>query len=260
MAPFDRGLTERFPLPAYDQPAPRHHVPESRFGVWFLDTWMWKDRVLRVALRDLQGLMARPHAHYPVVLDAGCGHGRSFAALKRAFRPRRIIGVDCDPKVLANARRRAAESGRMEVTVMEGSCADLPLAAASVDLIFCHQTFHHLVDQHGALSEFHRVLKPGGVLLFAESTRAYIETWIIRWFFRHPMEVQRSADEYLALLRSHGFVVAADAVSYPYLWWSRPDLGLLERIFGIAPPAPGHRDETLVNAVAIKPAPSFAPT
>ena len=51
---------------------------------------------------------------------------------------------------------------------------------ASVDVVFCHQTFHHLTRQREALREFHRVLKPGGLLLFAESTRAYIESWIIR--------------------------------------------------------------------------------
>ena len=56
-----------------------------------------------------------------------------------------------------------------------------------MDLIFCHQTFHHLVEQERALAEFYRVLKPGGYLLFAESTEAYIDTWVIRWLFRHPM-------------------------------------------------------------------------
>ena len=107
-----------------------------------------------------------------------------------------------------------------------------------------------LVDQEGAIREFHRVLKPGGLLLFAESTRAYIESWLIRALFRHPMEVQKSAPEYLALIRSAGFEVPEDAVSLPYLWWSRSDLGLAERIFGVSPPAV--REETLLNLVALR--------
>src|SRR5207344_2832291 len=106
--------------------------------------------------------------------------------------------------------------------------AALGLADSSVDLVFCHQTFHHLTRQDEALREFHRVLKPGGLLLFAESTRAYIHSWIIRLFFRHPMHLQRSADEYMAMLRSHGFRFSPDNVSFPYLWWSRSDLGAME--------------------------------
>jgi len=121
----------------------------------------------------------------------------------------------------------------------------------SVDLLFCHQTFHHLIEQEAAIQEFFRVLKPGGILLFAESTRRYIHSWMIRLLFRHPMEVQKTAEEYLALVRSAGFEVAPTAISYPYLWWSRNDLGLLERLLHIKPRT--DREETLLNLVAVKP-------
>jgi len=77
---------------------------------------------------------------------------------------------------------------------------------------------------------------------------------VIRWLFRHPMEVQKSADEYLAMLRQQGFEFSERNVSYPYLWWSRSeDFGLLER-WGIRKPKPfGQRNETLVNAAVRKP-------
>jgi hypothetical protein len=65
------------------------------------------------------------------------------------------------------------------------------------------------------------------------------------------MDAQHSAAEYIRMIRDQGFQVAPDRVSFPYLWWSRSDLGLLERI-GIAPPKPGEREETLVNLVASK--------
>ena len=85
-------------------------------------------------------------------------------------------------------------------------------------MVFCHQTFHHIVDQHKAIREFHRVLKPSGILLFAESTRKYIHSWLIRTLFRHPMDVQKSASEYLELIRKAGFEVPEKAISLPYLW------------------------------------------
>ena len=120
----------------------------------------------------------------------------------------------------------------------------------SVDMVFCHQTFHHLIDQNTALAEFHRVLKPGGLLLLAESTRKYIHSWIIRLLFRHPMDVQRNAEEYLSMIRGAGFSLAPGAISYPYLWWSRGDFGITERLFGVK--SPTVREETLVNLVAIR--------
>ncbi|HEX9448947.1 MAG TPA: methyltransferase domain-containing protein, partial [Dongiaceae bacterium] len=125
------------------------------------------------------------------------------------------------------------------------------LADASVDMIFCHQTFHHLVEQEAALAEFIRILRPGGLLLFAESTRKYIHSWIIRLLFRHPMHVQRTATEYLAMIRWAGFEVPAASISLPYLWWSRADLGILESWFRIRPPK--DHEETLINLVAQKP-------
>ena len=100
------------------------------------------------------------------------------------------------------------------------------------------------------MAEFFRILKPGGVVLFAESTRRYIHSLPIRLLFRHPMDVQRTAEEYLAIIRGAGFVLPDERISMPYLWWSRPDIGIFELI-GL--PVPEKREETLVNAVAVKP-------
>jgi ubiquinone/menaquinone biosynthesis C-methylase UbiE len=224
-------------------------VPETRVGFWFLGTHTWETHVVQVALNDLQRLIGEPKASYPVVLDAGCGQGKSFKFLHQRFSPERLIGVDMEEQCLQRARAEAAKQ-QVSVDVRRGNLAALDVADNSVDLLFCHQTFHHLVDQEQALREFFRVLRPGALLLFAESTRAYIDSWIIRLFFRHPMEVQRSAAEYMAMLRAHGFVFGPENVSFPYLWWSRWDLGAREW-FGF--PLPKERDETLVNVVARKP-------
>lgn len=225
------------------------HVPESRFGIWFLRTETWAVHVLARAIKDLDRLIRDRQPSYPAIVDVGCGSGRSLKLLRDRFAPRRLIGIDIDPEMLAVA---AAEAARHGVTVefKQGTSSRLPLPSQSVDMVFCHQTFHHLIDQESAIREFHRVLKPGGLLLFAESTKAYIDSWIIRLLFRHPMEVQKTAPEYLALVRAAGFDVDPRSISYPYLWWSRPDLGIMERWFGVTPPAV--REETLINLVAVR--------
>lgn len=232
----------------------RDFVPESRFGFWFLNTHTWEKEVIRDALDRLVPVIDQPRSSYPVVLDAGCGQGRSLHLLQERFRPQRLIGLDAETKCLKRARRTATKHA-LQVELLEGDCAALSLPDASVDLVFCHQTFHHLVHQERALAEFHRVLKPGGLLLFAESTREYINTWFIRFLFRHPMEVQRSADEYLAMIRGAGFVFGPRNVLLPYLWWSRTTLkGLLEMLHVRRIPPPGQRRETLVYMAGVKPA------
>ncbi|VVN16817.1 Ubiquinone/menaquinone biosynthesis C-methyltransferase UbiE [Pseudomonas fluorescens] len=230
-----------------------HYVEETRFGFWFLRSYTWQHHVLRVAINDLRSLFSEPLPSHPVLLDAGCGQGKSFQYLHQTFAPQRLIGVDADPHSLALSSEEAVRQG-MDVELIGSDCATLAVPDASVDLLFCHQTFHHLVEQDKALAEFYRVLKPGGYLLFAESTEAYIDTWVIRWLFRHPMHVQKSAAGYLEMLRREGFEFEAQNVSYPYLWWSRAkDFGLLERLRLRRPKPFGEREETLVNVVARKP-------
>lgn len=230
-----------------------NYVEETRLGFRFLRSHTWQHHVLRVAINDLRSLFGAQPPQNPVILDAGCGQGKSFQYLHAVFNPAQIMGVDADP-VSLKLSQEEAERRRLNATFIGSDCAALKLPDASVDMVFCHQTFHHLVEQEKALAEFYRVLKPGGYLLFAESTEAYIDTWVIRWFFRHPMHVQKSAEQYLQMLRDQGFGFAAHNVSYPYLWWSRAkDFGLLERLKLISPKRFGEREETLVNVVARKP-------
>src|SRR5688500_14902642 len=147
-------------------------VPETRVGFWFLGTQTWETRVIRVALADLMRLVPEDGLpRRPVVLDVGCGQGKSFRPLEETFAPQKIIAIDIEPECL---QRAAAEVQGMPVDLRRGDLSALELADGSVDLIFCHQTFHHLTRQRQALSEFYRVLKPGGFFFSAESPRAYI--------------------------------------------------------------------------------------
>jgi ubiquinone/menaquinone biosynthesis C-methylase UbiE len=229
------------------------YVEETRIGFHFLRSHTWQHHVLRVAINDLKRLIGEPQPQGGSLLDVGCGQGKSFRLLRDAFQPARILGLDADPHSIDLSSAEAEREG-IEADLFTADCAQIPLPDASVDIVFCHQTFHHLVEQERALAEFWRVLKPGGWLLFAESTKAYIDTWVIRWFFRHPMDVQKTADEYLDMLRRQGFAFGPANVSFPYLWWSRSkDFGLMERWGLRAPPPPGQREETLVNAAVRKP-------
>lgn len=224
-------------------------VEETEFGNWFLKSKTWKTQVLCRALNDLQRMMPVDNAQYPQVLDVGCGFGHSFDELATRFSPDLITGLDADPGLTTRAGEAAAACP-CNVRLHAANAAHMDLPDSAFDLVFCHQTFHHIVEQEAAMAEFFRVLRPGGVLLFAESTRRYIHSLPIKLLFRHPMDVQKTAEEYISIIRTAGFDLPNERISLPYVWWSRPDIGFLEWI-GL--PVPEKRVETLVNAVAIKP-------
>ncbi|MDQ5878143.1 MAG: Methyltransferase [Pseudomonadota bacterium] len=227
----------------------RPFIKETRFGDWFLRTDTWKTHVLCRALNDLQNLLPDNAKSFPKILDVGCGFGHSFNALAQRFSPDLIVGVDADPDL--NVRSlNAANSAPCAVTLQADNAAQMRLPDNEFDMVFCHQTFHHIVEQESAMAEFFRVLKPGGYLLFAESTRRYIHSLPIKLLFRHPMEIQKTAEEYYEIIRNAGFDLPDSRISTPFLWWSRPDIGFFE---WIGRPVPTTREETLVNAVAIKP-------
>jgi len=227
-------------------------VKESLFGVWFLGTYTWIRSVLRRALNDLVRLMPNQLKQNSTILDIGYGHGHSIWLLDEFFKPEKIIALDIDP----NAAERAQENVKRcdcNVELLHSDAAFINLADGTVDMIFCHQTFHHLVNQERAMNEFFRVLKPGGVLLFAESCRRYIHSWSIKLLFRHPMHVQKTDLEYIELIKSSGFIIKPEYISRPFLWWSLPDLGLLSYFKLKAKEIKGEREETMVNLVAYKP-------
>jgi SAM-dependent methyltransferase len=223
-------------------------VPETRFGTWFIRSDMWIHHVLAISMVELARLLG-PHGRIPRIVDIGCGEGFALPMLADRFNPDRLIGIDVDPRVVARGAamaRRCACDAQIQI----GDAAHLDLPDASADMVFCHQTLHHLSEQVAATREFFRILAPGGVLLLAESCRSFINSLWVRLLFRHPMGVQKSADEYLDLLRAVGFTFAARNVSTPYPPWSRPDLGLFELL---GRPVPTEHREPLVYVAAFRP-------
>ncbi|MFA5939933.1 MAG: class I SAM-dependent methyltransferase [Sinimarinibacterium sp.] len=107
------------------------------------------------------------------VLDLACGSG-TLALMALAREPGlAITGVDGDPAMLAQARRKAEVVGA-SLSLDEGLADRLPYADASFDRVLSSLFFHHLDrgTKLAALREAHRVLKPGGELHIADWGRA----------------------------------------------------------------------------------------
>jgi len=105
-----------------------------------------------------------------IVLDAGCGGGRTVGKLAARTTGGRVCGLDHSEASVAAARRtnrRWIEAGRVEIR--QGSVSALPWADATFDLVTAVESHIWWPDLPHDLQEVLRVLKPGGrILLIAE--------------------------------------------------------------------------------------------
>jgi len=100
-----------------------------------------------------------------VLLDLGCGTGRSAAQLKRLYPRAQVIALDLSLGMLQEARRHLRPWRRFARV-----CADaqrLPLANASVDLVFSSLMLQWCEPLDAALAEVRRVLTGDGFFAFS---------------------------------------------------------------------------------------------
>jgi SAM-dependent methyltransferase len=106
-----------------------------------------------------------------VAMDVGCGEGEYAVQLSRRF-DLQVTGIDPVPRCVEVARANAQPVEGVSFKV--GAAQDLPVASASVDLIWCRDVLSLAGDLGRAYREFRRVLKPGGRALVYQmfATRA----------------------------------------------------------------------------------------
>jgi SAM-dependent methyltransferase len=97
------------------------------------------------------------------VVELGCGPAYFSAWLAR--RGARPVGVDVTPAQLDTARRLQSETG-IEFALVEADAEDVPLPDASFDLALSEYGASIWCDPHRWLPEAHRLLRPGGRLVF----------------------------------------------------------------------------------------------
>lgn len=99
------------------------------------------------------------------VLDLGCGTGQFAAELRQRFPGARYLGLDIAAGMVAHARRRcAASNGGGDWLVADAEA--LPLATASVDLVFSSLALQWCQRPAHIFAELARVLRPGGICVF----------------------------------------------------------------------------------------------
>lgn len=116
----------------------------------------WYVGMLRNSLRLLQRFLPdRPDLR---LLDAGCGTGGAMLAMQRYGA---VSGLDYSPLALGFCRRRGLTA------TVQASVTHVPVNTSSMDAVTSFEVLYHaaVADDTGAIREFARVLRPGGVVL-----------------------------------------------------------------------------------------------
>jgi len=98
------------------------------------------------------------------VLDVGCGSGTDTIVLAGLIGPiGRVVGVDSDAAMIAEADRRAEQAGCSAwCHHQQGDALALPLETCAFEACRSERLFQHVHNPAGVLAEMARVTKPGG--------------------------------------------------------------------------------------------------
>jgi SAM-dependent methyltransferase len=103
---------------------------------------------------------------YAKGLEIGAGTGYFSLNLLQAGVLGEATCTDISPGMVTTLGANARRLG-LQVKAARADAESLPFADASFDLAFGHAVLHHLPDLPRAFAELHRVLRPGGRILFA---------------------------------------------------------------------------------------------
>ena len=144
-------------------------------------------------------------------LEVGCGTGVFLEAA--ATTGADIVALDLSADLLARARARVAATGKVRLSL--GNAEQMPFRESSFDAVYGSSILHHL-NIDAALAEVHRVLRPGGRIVFAEPNILNPQVAIMfhlgltkKYFGVSPDEMAFSRFRAARALRSAGFTEVA---------------------------------------------------
>jgi len=111
----------------------------------------------------------RPLQRSERLVDLGSGGGFDcFVAAEGVGTEGRVIGVDMTPEMLAKSTATAAALGLANVEFREGLLEQLPIEDGWADVVISNGVINLCADKSVVFAEAFRILRPGGVLQFAD--------------------------------------------------------------------------------------------
>ena len=140
---------------------------DAKWGIDYGSTG--QTQVLGKMRKALGGWPADPFGD---ALEIGAGTGYFSLNLLQAGIIERATATDISPGMLRELAENAERLG-VKVRTVATEAESLPFADESFDLVFGHAILHHIPHLARGFSEFHRVLRPGGTLVFCGEPSRY---------------------------------------------------------------------------------------
>ncbi len=143
---------------------------ERRYNRWartYDRRWAgYTEAVLSRALQQLQ-LTGQER-----VLDVACGTGELEMRIARQFPRQEVFGLDLSEAMLKSARRKLALYPNMHFS--QGDSRQLAFPDAHFDIVVTCSAFHYMREPQRVITEFARVVKPGGRILIVDWCRDFL--------------------------------------------------------------------------------------
>lgn len=150
--------------------APAGLVDQCRQPHGWLGRWFLRNMNKRHSPLTDWGLTHIAIPSSGVILDIGCGGGRTIQKLSAAVTKGKVFGIDHSEASVGTATKlNAAAIARSQVEIRHGSVSRLPWPEAAFDLVTAVETHFFWPDLPNDVREVLRVVRPGGVfILIAE--------------------------------------------------------------------------------------------
>ena len=140
---------------------------DSKWGIDFGD--IGQEQVASKLKRTLGGKMPEPFGD---ALEIGAGTGYFSLNLASQGLIGNLTATDISPGMLRSLKKTADTLG-VPVTTVVTEAEVLPFEDESFDVVLGHAVLHHIPDLDKAFSEFFRVLRPGGMIVFCGEPSRY---------------------------------------------------------------------------------------
>jgi ubiquinone/menaquinone biosynthesis C-methylase UbiE len=131
--------------------------------------FLTQQRFWRAQIADAIQFMPPPEEIHTLV-DVGCGPGASAFVMAQRLPNASVLGVDIAGRMVKRAQKnhRQHHPHLERLRFQHADAANLPLEDDAVDVVFGHSFLYLVPRPKEVLEEIHRVLRPGGRVIFLE--------------------------------------------------------------------------------------------